>query len=310
VPLGLATYLHLLVAPLGFSVLRPERPVHAPLDPAILVAVAVLAAAAAAAVWAVRRRRELLLPILWLLAWLLPVLNLWALPPQWMVTDRYLFLPALALPWLLALALPRRAAVATLAALALVFAALSLRYAAVFADERTFVAAMEKAEPESPLVFAEKGRLLLADGRRGEARAALTRAVALDPHAVASLVRLGDLELGLGELALAERRYRQALEVDPGASRGFKLLALALARAGRRDEAMALAAESARRWPGDFEAQLLHALLLGAAGDRAAAEAAFAAARRLRPDDPAVAGGLDRALARLLPAVGPPGGPR
>ena len=52
--------------------------------------------------------------------------------------------------------------------------------------------------------------------------------------------------------------------------------------------------------------QLLHALLLGAAGEREKAQAAFDAARQLRPLNPAVTGGLDDALARLLPTILPP----
>ncbi|MBV8201825.1 MAG: hypothetical protein JOZ15_14475 [Acidobacteria bacterium] len=91
----------------------------------------------------------------------------------------------------------------------------------------------------------------------------------------------------------------------PYASRPFKLLALDLARAGERVKAYALVEEAARRWPGDFEVQLLAALFRGAAGERQQAVAAFEAARRLRPGDPAVAGGLDAALARLLPTVLP-----
>jgi tetratricopeptide (TPR) repeat protein len=309
VPLALATYLRLLLAPVGFSILRPERPVHALLDPPIVVSLLVLLAVAALAIWAVRRRRELALPIAWLLAWLLPVLNVWALDPQWLVTDRYLFLPALALPWLVARTLPRRAALVLLAVLAVVYAGLSFRYLRIFASERAFVAAMERAEPTSPLVFAEKGRLLLQQGRRVSAREALLRAVELDPLAAGALVNLGDLELERGDLAAAERRYREVLAVRPYASRGFKLLVLALSRRGRRDEAVALAAETAGRWGEDFEAQLLHALLLATTGQRAAAEQAFAAARRLRPDDPGVAGGLDAALARTLPTLQGPAPP-
>ncbi len=64
------------------------------------------------AIWAIRRQRELALPLAFFGCLLLPVLNLWVLDPQWMVTDRYLFLPSLALPWVLALVLPRKAAIA------------------------------------------------------------------------------------------------------------------------------------------------------------------------------------------------------
>ncbi|PYQ61200.1 MAG: hypothetical protein DMF53_15505, partial [Acidobacteria bacterium] len=248
-------------------------------------------------------KREIALPLVWLAVWLLPVLNLWALDPQWMVTDRYLFLPSLALPWALALLLPQRARTVTLAALAAAFALLTLRYSAIFHDERTFLAAMEKAEPTSSLIFAEQGRLLAQDGNLTAARTALTRAVELDPIAPGALLSLGDLELQKGELDAAEAHYRKALIVRPYASRGFKLLALARARAGQRDKASALIEESAKRWPDDFEVQLLHALFLGAAGERDQAQAAYDAARRLRPQDPAVAGGLDTTLARLLPAI-------
>ncbi|MFL6236352.1 MAG: tetratricopeptide repeat protein [Thermoanaerobaculia bacterium] len=303
VPVALATYLRLLVLPVGFSIFRPERPVYGLLSAPVLLAVAALVVLAASSLWAIRKRRELALPLAWLVVWLLPVLNLWALDPQWMVTDRYLFLPSLALPWALLVLLPERARTVTLSVLAAAFALLTLRYSAIFHDERSFLAAMEKAEPTSPLVFAEKGRLLMQDGNLSGARTALTRAVELDPIAPGALTSLGDLELRNGELDAAEAHYRKALIVRPYASKGFKLVALARARAGQRDRAAALAAESAKRWPDDFEVQLLHALFLGAAGQRDQAQAAYEAARRLRPEDPALAGGLDATLARLLPTI-------
>jgi protein O-mannosyl-transferase len=309
VPVALSTYLQMLLWPAGFSIFRPERPGYAFFSAPVLLSAGVLLALAALAAWAVRKRRELALPLAWLIVWLLPVLNLWALPPQWMVTDRYLFLPSLALPWCLAYLRPRRAPnapVVALSVLTVLFALLTVRYTAIFRDERTFVFAMEKAEPTSPLVQGEKGRLLLEEGNVTGARAALLRSVQLDPTGPEALIRLGDLELGQGELDAALAHYRQSLIVRPYASRGFKLVALAQARAGRRDQAAALLDESVRRWPHDFEIQLLHALFLGAAGKRAEAQAAFEAARRIRPDDPALAGGFDAAFARLLPTVLPP----
>ena len=323
VPVALVTYLRLLVWPAGFSIFRPERPVFGPLAPRVLLSTGVLLALLLAGAWLVKRRRELALPLAWAVIWLLPVLSLWALDPQWMVTDRYLFLPALALPWsLLALASPAspaapapypsladrksaRLALVLLSVLTVVFGILTIRYSAIFHDERTFLAAMEKAEPTSPLVFGEKGRLLLRDGDLPAARAALSRAVELDPLGPGALTSLGDLELRQGDLAAAERHYRGSLVVRPYASRGFKLLAIARSRAGQREQALALAAEAARRWPDDFESQLLHALFLGEAGERDQAAAAFEAARRLRPRDPAVVGSVDEAMARLLPGLQP-----
>ncbi len=332
VPVALVAYLRLLVWPAGFSIFRPERPVYGPFAAPVLLAVGVLLVLSLAAAWLVKRRRELALPLAWVVVWLLPVLSLWALDPQWMVTDRYLFLPSLALPWLLVSLVSRasrvslateappaaetaqddrrreRLAIVLLSLLAIVFGALTVRYAAIFHDERTFLAAMERAEPTSPLVFGEKGRLALRDGDFPAARAALTRAVELDPLGPGALIALGDLDLRQGDLAAAELHYRRALVVRPYASRGFKLLAIAESKVGLREKALALAAETARRWPADFEAQLLHALFLGEAGERPEAAAAFAAARRLRPTDPAVAGSLDDALARLLPGLLPRAG--
>lgn len=306
VPVAFATYLRLLVAPVEFSFFRPERPVYGPFSAPVLISVAIIAVLAGLAWWAIKKRRELALPFAWLTTFLLPVLNIWALHPQWMMTDRYLFLPSLALPWLLAVLLPRRAQIVTLSILAVVFAGLTLRYSAIFHDERTFYAAMEKAEPTSQFVLSEKSRLLIQDGDVAGARAALIRAVELDPTEPDALESLGDLELQRGDLDAAEARFRGALVQRPYASRGFKLVVIARSRAGQRERAAALIEESARRWPEDFEVQLLHALFLGAAGEWEKAQSAFDAARRLRPQDPAVAGGLDNALARLLPTIQPP----
>jgi tetratricopeptide (TPR) repeat protein len=233
------------------------------------------------------------------------VLNLWVLSPYYMVTDRYLFLPSLALPWSLGLIKPRRLAILALSLLAVTFGLLAARYSAIFADERVFLAAMEKAEPTSPLILDEKGRLLLQSGNLPAARVAFTRAVELDPLDDTALLYLGDLERQRGEFAAAEQSYRRALAVRPDANRPFLLLALDLARAGQRAKASSLVEEGVRRWPQDFEVELLAALFRGASGQRRQAAAAFEAASRIRPRDPALAGGLDAALARLLPTILP-----
>lgn len=299
-PVALAAYLEMLVWPFRFSMFRPERPLLGPQAPFGAAAVIVGGVGLALGFW-LRRKPERLLPLAWAAAWLLPALNLWALDAQWMVTDRYLFLPVLALPWVLVLAVPRRAAIAALGAASVVFALATSRYAAIFKDERAFIAAMEVAEPTSPTVFAEKGRLLREAGDIPGALAALGKAIALDPKAPAPLTGLGDLERERGDFENAKRHYEAALVVRPYASRPFKWLAIDLAQAGQRPRAVAIMEEAAQRWPDDFEVQLLDALLLDAEGNHERARVVFARAERLRPNDPGVAGGLDAVAARVGP---------
>jgi hypothetical protein len=74
---------------------------------------------------------------------------------------------------------------------------------------------MAQAEPTSPLVWSEKGRLLLRNGDLPAVRAALTRAVELAPLGPGALISLGDLELRQGDLAAAEVHYRRALVCAP-----------------------------------------------------------------------------------------------
>jgi Tfp pilus assembly protein PilF len=193
--------------------------------------------------------------------------------------------------------------------LTIVFAALSLRYAAIFKDEPAFVLAMEKAEPTSPLVFTRKAELLRREGRAAAAEEAYSRAVELDPRDADALRELGTLEMERGDLAAAEAHFRRAIAEEPYASRPFKLLVIALARAGQTQHAFALMEESAKLWPSDFQVQLMDAAFLATRGERAAAEKAFERAQRLRPGDPALAGGFDSAVARLAPMLGAPGVP-
>ncbi|HLX10192.1 MAG TPA: tetratricopeptide repeat protein [Thermoanaerobaculia bacterium] len=302
-PLAFVTYVHLLVWPTAFSFVRPERPIWGPFDLPVVLSAAVTAALAGLAYLGIKRRRELLLPIAWFVVWLVPVMNFWAMFPEWMVTDRYLYLPSLALPWALLVLLPRRFAAPTLAVLVGVFALLTLRYAAIFVDPKTFATAMAQAEPTSSYILEEKARVFLVEGKLAAAEAAFRRALELDPVDAYSLWQVGNLERQRGDFDAAWSDYRRALVEEPHNSEPFTALATSLARAGQQQKALAVLAEAVGRWPDAFEPRLLQAVLLAETGDRPHAAAAFAAARRANPKDPRVAGGLDQAVATLAPGL-------
>ncbi len=302
-PLAFVTYVHLLVWPTAFSFVRPERPIWGPFDLPVVLSVAATAVLAGLAWLGIRRRRELLLPVAWFVVWLVPVMNFWAMFPEWMVTDRYLYLPSLALPWALLVLLPRRFAVPALAVLAGVFALLTLRYAAIFVDPKTFATAMAQAEPTSSYILEEKARVFLVEGKLAAAEAAFRRALELDPVDAYSLWQVGNLERQRGDFDAAWSDYRRALVEEPHNSEPFTALATSLARAGQRQKALVVLAETVGRWPDAFEPRLLQAVLLAETGDREHAAAAFAAARRIDPREPRVAGGLDQAVATLAPGL-------
>ncbi len=303
-PLAFVTYVHLLVWPTSFGFVRPERPVWGLFDPPILISTAVLAVLAALAWAGIRRRWPLLLPLAWFVVWLSPVMNFWALFPEWMVVDRYLYIPSLALPWALLVLLPKRSWVPALALVAVVFAALTVRYAAIFVDPRTFSTAMEKADPTSSYIIEERARVYLADGQPREAEAEFRRALAIDPLDAYSLWKVGTLERDRGDFDAATLHFRQAIVEEPKNSQPLTTVAYAEVRAGQRQKALALLDEIVARWPADLPPRLLQALLLDAAGDRPRAEAAFTVAQRLAPGQPILAGGLDRAFATLAPRLG------
>ena len=105
-------------------------------------------------------------------------------------------------------------------------------------------------DPLSPVITSHYGLVLAEIGRAGEARTTLERALALDSTntKVRDNVGLGFLALGDGRSAVVQyEALRRAMA--PGTSDYIGRLAAALAGAGQRARAAALAAELEQRWP-------------------------------------------------------------
>lgn len=281
VPHVVLTYVRMALAPLDLALLSPVRPVAAWRSATVATTGAALLLLLAAAGWLARRRPAALPPLLWFGAWLAPALSLWTLNREWLVMDRYLFLPVLALPWLAVVLLPARRAPAVLAALATAYAAVSLVQMRAYRNENAFWARMVEADPGSSTAHAEQGRLLLEAGRRTEARAALERAVALSPENLLPALRLAGLEMAEGKAGAAAAGYRRLTERSPGYAPAWRNLPVALHHAGQPEEALAAAREAVRRFPRDAEARVTLATLLRAGGRR---EEALAALLPVRAD--------------------------
>lgn len=279
VPRVVLEYLRMTVAPVDLALLSAVRPVAAWMSVVVLLTGLAVAAVLAAAAWTARRRPGTWLPLLWFTAWLAPCLSLWTLNREWLVMDRYLYLPVLAVPWLVLTLLPGRAQRPALAALVAVYAGLTLVQMPVFRDEGVFWARMAAADPGSSTAQTERGRLLIESGDRAGGRAALERAVALAPESLLPAFRLAGLDLAEGRPAVAAAGYRQIIGRSPGYAPAWRNLPVALQQAGRAGEALQAAQDAVARFPRDIDARVNLATLLRGVGRREEALDTLAPAR-------------------------------
>lgn len=98
--------------------------------------------------------------------------------------------------------------------------------------------------------------------------------------------------VGKGQAKEAEALYRQALKMDPEFHPASGALAYALIAQGRLDEAITTSAETLKKHPKYARGYLRIAQAFKAKGDNELAEKNFAEAKRLDPQDPALAHGL------------------
>lgn len=172
----------LLALPLELNVFRPFRPALPEGDPVFLRAVLALAAATGLAVWAVLRKRKHTLSLLLIVpAACVPILLRPESLGRFPLSDRFLYLPALGWTAFLALAawrmLPRWAAVALLALVALGYGGRSWTRQEAWSDEDAFFAAALEANPDSPYVLWSAARVHIERYQRSGDPADLARAL-------------------------------------------------------------------------------------------------------------------------------------
>ena len=123
------------------------------------------------------------------------------------------------------------------------------------------------------------------DGRVAEARAALERAVHIDPNSYLALSQLGELELQAGDFTEAVKHLNHARELHPRDATLAFLGGQALAQTGDLSGARAALADSLKLDPTRFPARLLLGQICLRLNDLKAAEDQFAAALLLQPGE-------------------------
>ncbi|HEV7785636.1 MAG TPA: tetratricopeptide repeat protein, partial [Thermoanaerobaculia bacterium] len=209
----LARYLGFLVVPFPAKVLAVV-----PVPPLLSFgALAGLAAAGAALVglastiWKGSGRREIILPLAFVLAFLLPVLRADAIGGS-NFAERYLYLPSVGFVWLVGLLAsrlnrsPARRALAAAGLIVIVGLGMAAAMRAeIYRDDHTLFAAAVRENPGSEIAHNNLGMALYAQGHLKEAEREYREALHLLPAAVAPVANLAVLEERQGDLPAARR---------------------------------------------------------------------------------------------------------
>ena len=216
----LARYLGFLVVPFPAKVLAVVAvPPLLSLGVLAGLALAVVALVGlAVTAWRGTGRREIVLPLAFLFAFLLPVLRADAIGGS-NFAERYLYLPSVGLAWLVGMLVSRLPAQRALALAGMVIIAglgvAAAMRAAIYRDDRTLFAAAVRENPGSEIAHNNLGMALYAQGRLDEAEREYQEARRLLPTAVAPLANLAVLEERRGDLPGARRDFEETLRRLP-----------------------------------------------------------------------------------------------
>jgi Flp pilus assembly protein TadD len=292
-PLVLASYLRLLVAPFYLSFQYGLPLVREAADARFLLP-ALLLVALGFALWYFRRRlsAEHVLALALVVAPLLPVFNLKALHPDYIVQDRYLYLPSIGFCWLAALAFARlargvgaRAAWALAAVVLFAFGASTVMQNRVWAGPTELWGHAAAYAPDSWAVHYNLGLAHTNERRYAEAKAELSTAARLNPKVANVYNALGLAEDALGDSQSAAEDLRRALRLDPNMTEAHNNLGAVLFRRGEYAAARAELEEALRREPANASARYNLARTLAASGDHAAAVPLYESVLAASPND-------------------------
>lgn len=223
----LARYLGVLLVPFPPRVLTsvPASPLLSPLALAGLTAGGLAAAGMAAAAWSGRARREIVLPLSFLLAFLLPALATNSIGGA-NFAERYLYLPSVGLAWLVGLAWSRtvrplssealRKAVTAVAVIGIAAAgAAAWDRAKLYRDDFALFQEVVRTNPRNEIARNNLGMALYSQGRLDEAEREYREALRLRPGSVAPLSNLALLHERRGDRAGAEKLFQEAQRLYP-----------------------------------------------------------------------------------------------
>jgi len=298
IPSVLLSYARLLFLPYPLAIIYPSGYVSSAADPRFWGSALVVAAMLAGAWWLVRSSTAGRKALVFLVLFLLPVLNLKAFNAQEsIIHDRYLYLPsigfcilvALALNWLCARLAARqqalifRTAAASIAMILLVF---TVNQNCNWQNDLVMVNAALRMNPQSPFLLNYIGAYYARKNQPAVAERNYLEALAADPKYYDALSNLGDVYRMQGRFAEAGQSYVKAIEYGaPYADTRYNL-GVSYTSQGRYGDAIQPLLDALEIQPSNTSARYNLGWNYDRLGQGAQAEQAYAETLRYNPAYP------------------------
>lgn len=291
-PYVLVTYFRHLLAPFYLSIIYGTPFVQSAADMEFVLPVLLLLGLLAA-LWVYRRRvgAEVWVALALLLAPLLPVLNLKVFHQDYIIQDRYLYLPSIGFCYLVALLIRRlarrgaRLSLAVTAAVLVVFGASTILQNRVWHDSLAIWRRGAEYAPQLWSVHYNLGLAHLKLKQSAEARAELFEALRINRDVPEIHNSLALAQAGLGDTDGAVTSLRQALALDPQMVEANNNLGTILFERKDYEGARRAFSQALDRDPSSVSAHFNLARTLAAMNEHEAAIREYEATIKQSPDD-------------------------
>jgi protein O-mannosyl-transferase len=248
IPAVLLQYARMLFYPYPLSIIYDQDYIREVSDPRFLSSLVAVASLIALAVWLTHRSPVGRRALIWMLLFLLPVLNLKAFNPyESLIHDRYLYLPSIgfsilmaqAIYWLSQLFKAQQQNVfqAAMALICLVLFGLTFTQNFTWKDDLTMATNALQYAPNRPFLHNFIGVYHFNKNRPEEAAKYYLTAIENDPLYYDALSNLGDLNRMQGKASEAEQNYLKAIAAGAPYAETFYNLAVVYTSQNRFAEA-------------------------------------------------------------------------
>lgn len=297
IPSAVVHYARTLVLPYPLAITYDLTYVDSPADPRFWASALAVAVGAVAAVLLAWRSPVARRALVWLVLFLLPVMNLKAFNPQEsIVHDRYLYIPsvgfcllaALALEWLAARYAERRERVfwSAVTVLCVVSFALTVFQNETWSDDLAMANQALAHDPDRPFLYNFVGATYFDRKNYPEAERWYRQAVDRQPDFYDALSNLGDVCKLQNRPAEAEQFYARAAAAGAPYYNTYYNLASIYMTSNRLDEAIPLLERARAIDPSNADAPYSLGWTYDQKGDAAHAEQFYSEALRVKPAYP------------------------